>query len=52
MHRQIYRCIRERDAEGARQSMRDHLMKAQRAWALEEQLLAAQPAQADGDGAR
>ncbi|HEV2761390.1 MAG TPA: FadR/GntR family transcriptional regulator [Pyrinomonadaceae bacterium] len=39
MHRQIYRAIRERDPEAARQTMRDHLMRAQRAWALEEQQL-------------
>jgi len=44
MHHQIYRAIRERDPDAARQTMRDHLMKAQRAWALEEQ-------QSDGDGA-
>ena len=49
MHRQIYRCIRERDAEGARQSMRDHLMKAQRAWE-EEEIIAQRQAAADGDG--
>jgi GntR family transcriptional regulator, transcriptional repressor for pyruvate dehydrogenase complex len=31
MHRQIYRAIRERDWEGARSAMRNHLMLAQKA---------------------
>jgi GntR family transcriptional repressor for pyruvate dehydrogenase complex len=36
MHRQIYRAIRERDADAARNAMRDHLMLAQRAQESEE----------------
>src|SRR4029078_1604933 len=37
MHRSIYRAIRERDTEAARDAMRDHLMKAQKAQEEEEQ---------------
>jgi GntR family transcriptional repressor for pyruvate dehydrogenase complex len=36
MHRQIYRAIRERNAEAARNAMRDHLVLAQKAQELEE----------------
>src|SRR5688500_3549365 len=36
MHRQIYRAIRERDAEAARNAMRDHLILAQQAQESEE----------------
>ena len=35
MHRKIYRAIRERNSEAARDRMRDHLMLAQRAQAAE-----------------
>lgn len=35
MHRQIYRAIRERNAEAARSMMREHLMRAERAHAAE-----------------
>jgi len=37
MHRQIYRAIRERNPEAARNAMRDHLMLAQKAQESEEQ---------------
>ena len=36
MHRHIYRAIRARDSEAARNSMRDHLMLAQKAQEAEE----------------
>lgn len=36
MHRQVYRAIRERNPEAARNAMRDHLMLAQRAQESEE----------------
>ena len=36
MHRQIYRAIRDRNPEAARNAMRDHLMLAQRAQESEE----------------
>jgi DNA-binding FadR family transcriptional regulator len=36
-HRRIYRAIRARKAEDAREAMREHIMRAQRAFALEEQ---------------
>ena len=36
MHRRIYRAIRERDPEAARDMMREHLVLAQRSWELEE----------------
>ena len=36
MHRQIYRAIRDRNPEAARNAMRDHLMLAQKAQASEE----------------
>lgn len=35
MHRHIYRAVRERNIEGARQAMREHLLLAQQAQALE-----------------
>jgi GntR family transcriptional repressor for pyruvate dehydrogenase complex len=38
MHRSIYRAIRERDPEAARNAMRDHLMLAQKAQEQEEEL--------------
>ncbi|HEX8774868.1 MAG TPA: FadR/GntR family transcriptional regulator [Pyrinomonadaceae bacterium] len=37
MHRQIYRAIRERNPESARNAMRDHLLLAQKAQEEEEQ---------------
>jgi len=37
MHRQIYRAIRDRNSDEARNAMRDHLMLAQRAQESEEQ---------------
>ena len=37
MHREIYRAIRERDPEAARNAMRDHLMLAQKAQEQEEE---------------
>jgi GntR family transcriptional repressor for pyruvate dehydrogenase complex len=36
MHRHVYRAIRERDSEAARNAMRDHLVLAQKAQASEE----------------
>jgi len=36
MHRHIYRAIRERKPEGARNAMRDHLLLAQKAQESEE----------------
>src|SRR5690242_18262115 len=36
-HRRIYRAIRARKPEDARETMREHIMRAQRAFALEEQ---------------
>jgi GntR family transcriptional repressor for pyruvate dehydrogenase complex len=47
MHRHVYRSIRERDPEGARAAMREHLERAQRAWELEKQV-AADDSPADG----
>ncbi len=35
MHRSIYRAIRERNPEAARDAMQDHLTRAKRAWDLE-----------------
>jgi GntR family transcriptional repressor for pyruvate dehydrogenase complex len=35
-HRRIYRAIRARNPEEAREAMREHIMRAQRAFALEE----------------
>ena len=37
LHRRIYRAIRARKPEEAREAMREHIMRAQRAFALEEQ---------------
>jgi GntR family transcriptional regulator, transcriptional repressor for pyruvate dehydrogenase complex len=37
MHRAVYRAIRERNTEAARAAMREHLERAQRAWASEVQ---------------
>jgi GntR family transcriptional repressor for pyruvate dehydrogenase complex len=37
LHRRIYRAIRSRNADEAREAMRDHIVRAQRAFALEEQ---------------
>jgi GntR family transcriptional repressor for pyruvate dehydrogenase complex len=37
MHRHIYRAIREHDPEGARQAMREHLVRAHLAWETEAQ---------------
>jgi len=37
MHRQIYRAIRNRNPEAAREAMRQHLVLAQRAQELELQ---------------
>jgi GntR family transcriptional repressor for pyruvate dehydrogenase complex len=36
MHRKIYRAIRDRNSEAARDAMRDHLMLAQKAQEQEE----------------
>jgi GntR family transcriptional repressor for pyruvate dehydrogenase complex len=36
MHRKIYRAIRDRNPEAARDAMRDHLMLAQKAQEQEE----------------
>jgi len=38
MHRRIYRAIRDRNADSARDAMRDHLMLAQKAQEQEEEL--------------
>ena len=35
MHRQVYRAIRERNPESAREAMREHLTRAQQAWESE-----------------
>jgi GntR family transcriptional repressor for pyruvate dehydrogenase complex len=43
MHRQIYKAIKERSSEAARNAMRDHLMLAQRAQEAEEENGASQP---------
>jgi GntR family transcriptional regulator, transcriptional repressor for pyruvate dehydrogenase complex len=40
-HRRIYRAIRERDPEAAREAMRAHILEAQKAFALEEKEQAA-----------
>jgi len=37
LHRKIYRAIRSRNPEEAREAMREHIVRAQRAFALEEQ---------------
>ena len=37
LHRRVYRAIRSRKPDEAREAMRDHIMRAQRAFALEEQ---------------
>ncbi|HYO62403.1 MAG TPA: FadR/GntR family transcriptional regulator [Pyrinomonadaceae bacterium] len=50
MHRQIYRAIRERDTDAARNAMRDHLMLAQRAQESEEAEARAKNGSPDGDG--
>jgi GntR family transcriptional repressor for pyruvate dehydrogenase complex len=36
LHRRIYRAIRERKPDEAREAMREHIVRAQRAFALEE----------------
>ena len=36
MHRKIYKAIRSRQPEAAREAMREHIVRAQRAFALEE----------------
>ena len=36
LHQQVYRAIRARQPEGARAAMREHIIRAQRAFALEE----------------
>jgi GntR family transcriptional repressor for pyruvate dehydrogenase complex len=36
LHRRVYRAIRSRNAEEAREAMREHIVRAQRAFALEE----------------
>ncbi len=46
MHRRIYRAVRERDPEAAREAMRDHLIRAQRGWELED---ASNPSTSNGD---
>lgn len=47
-HQNIYRAMRERDAEAAQQAMHDHLVKTQRAQRLEEEEDAAKRAKAEG----
>jgi GntR family transcriptional regulator, transcriptional repressor for pyruvate dehydrogenase complex len=42
LHRRVYRAIRARNADEAREAMREHIVRAQRAFALEEK-------QADSD---
>ena len=37
LHRQVYRAIRSRKPDEAREAMREHIVRAQRAFALEEQ---------------
>jgi len=39
LHRQVYRAIRSRQPDEARAAMRDHIIRAQRAFALEEEQL-------------
>jgi GntR family transcriptional repressor for pyruvate dehydrogenase complex len=36
LHRRVYRAIRSRNADEAREAMREHIVRAQRAFALEE----------------
>ncbi|HEX5602599.1 MAG TPA: FCD domain-containing protein, partial [Pyrinomonadaceae bacterium] len=36
LHRRIYRAIRARNSEEAREAMREHIVRAQKAFALEE----------------
>ncbi len=53
MHRQIYRCIRDRNPEAARNAMREHLLHTKKA---QESELMSQPSanenNSNGDGAR
>ena len=49
MHRQIYRAIRDRSPEAARNAMRDHLMLAQKAQASEDPDFANVPANDNTD---
>jgi GntR family transcriptional repressor for pyruvate dehydrogenase complex len=53
MHRHVYRAIRARDPEAARDAMREHLMRAQRGWESEAQAEAdgAHPNGSEGNGA-
>src|SRR5205085_3789698 len=52
MHRHIYRAIRERKPEAARDAMREHLVSAQRGWELEARASeAANSNGSNGDGA-
>jgi GntR family transcriptional repressor for pyruvate dehydrogenase complex len=51
MHRQIYRAIRDRSPEAARNAMRDHLMLAQKAQASEDPDFAAVSENDNKDGA-
>jgi GntR family transcriptional repressor for pyruvate dehydrogenase complex len=53
MHRHVYRAIRERNPEAARNAMSEHLVLAQRGWELEAQGAAAgtHPNGSNGDGA-
>jgi GntR family transcriptional repressor for pyruvate dehydrogenase complex len=37
LHRRVYRAIRARKPDEAREAMREHIVRAQRAFALEEQ---------------
>jgi GntR family transcriptional repressor for pyruvate dehydrogenase complex len=48
MHRGIYSAIRKRDPEAARAAMRDHLVRAQRGWELEEGMADPLPAPSSG----
>jgi GntR family transcriptional repressor for pyruvate dehydrogenase complex len=52
MHRHVYRAIRERNSDGARAAMREHLVRAQLAWEAEKQDAEDAPADgSDGNGA-
>jgi len=47
MHREIYRAIRDRNPEAARDTMKDHLLLAQKAQEAEEGLGAGEERRAD-----
>ena len=50
MHREIYRAIRDRNAEAARDAMREHLLRAQRAQESEHDDPSANGGGRDGAG--